>query len=232
MQNVCGCTPKTCAGQGFNCGPASDGCGNMIQCGTCASPDVCTTNNQCKCTPTTCMALGATCGNPPDGCGGQLDCGSCTLPNQTCGGNYNCDTIDACTQTSCAPGECGKVPNGCGGTHDCGGCPDPKDSCVNGMCTCVSTSNCNAPVPYQCGSLVDNCGTVHTCGPKPTLVTTGSLCLANLGEGGAPVHEGCPCDAGSGAACASYLPGPTPPEPAWVCADTQPPNTWCCTTVN
>src|SRR5690349_18740980 len=29
------CTPKTCADLGFECGPAGDGCGGIIQCGTC-----------------------------------------------------------------------------------------------------------------------------------------------------------------------------------------------------
>ena len=29
------CVPNTCEGQGFQCGPAADGCGNLIQCGPC-----------------------------------------------------------------------------------------------------------------------------------------------------------------------------------------------------
>jgi hypothetical protein len=35
------CIPKTCATQGFNCGMASDGCGNAINCGRCPAPLVC-----------------------------------------------------------------------------------------------------------------------------------------------------------------------------------------------
>jgi hypothetical protein len=31
------CVPKTCTQLGFNCGSATDGCGNTINCGTCAS---------------------------------------------------------------------------------------------------------------------------------------------------------------------------------------------------
>ncbi len=45
-----GCVPKTCAQLGFNCGPAGDGCGGVINCGSCASglcgatkPNVCGT---------------------------------------------------------------------------------------------------------------------------------------------------------------------------------------------
>jgi hypothetical protein len=35
------CVPVTCAMIGLNCGPAGDGCGNMLDCGTCSSPLTC-----------------------------------------------------------------------------------------------------------------------------------------------------------------------------------------------
>jgi IgGFc binding protein len=35
------CTPLTCAGQGFNCGSAGDGCGGLLNCGTCKAPETC-----------------------------------------------------------------------------------------------------------------------------------------------------------------------------------------------
>ena len=36
--NTCGCTPKTCLGEGLSCGELYDGCGNFIRCGEdCAS---------------------------------------------------------------------------------------------------------------------------------------------------------------------------------------------------
>jgi hypothetical protein len=35
------CTPKTCSDLGFNCGPAGDGCGGAIPCGTCGGTDIC-----------------------------------------------------------------------------------------------------------------------------------------------------------------------------------------------
>ena len=35
------CVPKTCNDLGFNCGANGDGCGNIIQCGSCTSPQVC-----------------------------------------------------------------------------------------------------------------------------------------------------------------------------------------------
>ncbi len=88
------CVPQTCADQGFNCGPAGDGCGNLIQCGSCTSPQTCGgggVDSVCgypdagSCTPRTCAQLGYDCGTDGDGCGGVLDCGSCTAP-AVCGG--------------------------------------------------------------------------------------------------------------------------------------------------
>ena len=99
-----GCQPKTCASQGYTCGQNGDGCGNVINCGTCTSPNFCGGGgySQCgvgttadggpivsdgggACTPTTCQQLGFNCGPAGDGCGGLLDCGTCVAPD-TCGG--------------------------------------------------------------------------------------------------------------------------------------------------
>ena len=35
------CTPLTCAQQNLQCGPASDGCGNLLECGTCMGALTC-----------------------------------------------------------------------------------------------------------------------------------------------------------------------------------------------
>ena len=35
------CVPTTCAQLAINCGPAGDGCGGVLQCGTCVLPDIC-----------------------------------------------------------------------------------------------------------------------------------------------------------------------------------------------
>ena len=40
------CVPTTCAGQGFNCGSISDGCGLTVDCGTCGRHEMCV-NNVC-----------------------------------------------------------------------------------------------------------------------------------------------------------------------------------------
>jgi hypothetical protein len=92
--NTPACTPRTCAQQNIDCGPAGDGCGGTLQCGTCKAPQTCGGGgvaSQCgypdatACVPSTCAKLGVMCGPAGDGCGGLLQCGSCAAP-QTCGG--------------------------------------------------------------------------------------------------------------------------------------------------
>ncbi len=54
VPNVCGwcdggpgccpmgvCCPLTCMQLGYSCGPAGDGCGNLLDCGTCTAPQTC-----------------------------------------------------------------------------------------------------------------------------------------------------------------------------------------------
>jgi hypothetical protein len=88
------CTPKTCQQQNINCGPAGDGCGNLLQCGNCMNNQTCGgggVSGQCGfpdggvCTPKTCMDQNIECGPAGDGCGNLLQCGTCILP-ATCGG--------------------------------------------------------------------------------------------------------------------------------------------------
>ena len=84
------CTPRTCAQANVMCGPASDGCGNLLQCGTCPSgqycggggPGMCGTTSMC--TPETCPSQGIECGPAGDGCGNTIDCGNCPT-GEICG---------------------------------------------------------------------------------------------------------------------------------------------------
>jgi hypothetical protein len=74
------CTPASCARYGAECGMAADGCGGVLNCGTCKAPLTCggaSAAQKCGCTATTCDKLGAVCGSVRDGCGGSLDCGRC-----------------------------------------------------------------------------------------------------------------------------------------------------------
>ena len=99
------CTPKTCQQLGINCGPAGDGCGGLLQCGSCTMPQQCGAGGQpgvCappdggSCVPRTCQQQNVACGPAGDGCGGLLMCGTCVAP-QTCGGGGT-------------PGQCGSGP--------------------------------------------------------------------------------------------------------------------------
>jgi hypothetical protein len=153
------CTPKTCASQAFTCGPAGDGCGGQLDCGTCTAPQFCGGGGASKCggmlppdggsncTPTTCTALGYTCGPAADGCGGMLNCGTCTSP-QSCGG--------------------GGVFSVCGSMPGIG--PDGGTFCPAATC---------ASLGYNCGAAGDGCGNLIQCGG---MCTAPSVC----GGGGSP----------------------------------------------
>jgi hypothetical protein len=165
------CTPTTCAALGYNCGPAGDGCGGLLQCGTCTSPQFCggggrpsvcggdngqTPDGSVICNPKKCADWGFNCGPAGDGCGGSLQCGTCTSPEfcggggqpSVCGGNngHRADGSVACTPVNCAfwGFNCGPAGDGCGGALQCGSCVGP-DICggggVPGVCgnsTCVN----------------------------------------------------------------------------------------------
>ena len=78
--------PATCASLNLHCGRADDGCGGMLNCGTCPAGQTCGgggTPGMCggpMCTPKTCAMLGYNCGTEGDGCGGTINCGSCAAP--------------------------------------------------------------------------------------------------------------------------------------------------------
>lgn len=98
-----GCVPTTCSALGKACGSWGDGCGGTLNCGTCASPQVCDTAGQC-CTPKTCADIKKECGSGWDnGCGGTLTCGdngACANSLETCTGGTCCSGLE----TSCSAG--------------------------------------------------------------------------------------------------------------------------------
>src|SRR3989442_8172216 len=72
------CTPTTCVAQGKDCGTISDGCGGMLDCGSCTAPNTCGgggTPNVCGTTtlPPPCTGVS----NPPQECGSGPP-GSCS----------------------------------------------------------------------------------------------------------------------------------------------------------
>lgn len=94
------CTARTCAGEGITCGPLSDGCGNLLQCGACPAGQSCGGGGPGRCgtspgcVATTCASQGIACGQAGDGCGNVIFCG-------------NCPTGELCGASG--PGQCGRV---------------------------------------------------------------------------------------------------------------------------
>src|SRR5690606_805965 len=113
VPNECGapsCTPTTCEAQGIGCGPAGDGCGGMLDCGSCGEGQSCGAGgvpSQCGadevCVPlveaTVCAGR---CGPAGDGCGGVYDCGGCAAP-ASCGGG---GVPGTCGAPACVPRTC------------------------------------------------------------------------------------------------------------------------------
>jgi hypothetical protein len=179
------CAPRTCAEQHLGCGPAGDGCGNVIQCGTCAPQQSCGGGGlgQCggpppggHCTPESCASQHLACGSASDGCGNLLDCGVC-VPPLSCGGGGipgQCGAPDAgarCVPLTCAAQniDCGPAGDGCGGVIDCGGCPG-SSTCGGGGVRgkCGPPGNCTPESCTQqhleCGPAGDGCGGLIDCG--------------------------------------------------------------------
>ncbi|MFP2905911.1 Ig-like domain-containing protein [Pyxidicoccus sp. 3LFB2] len=131
--SLAACTPTTCAAQGKTCGTIPNGCGALLNCGTCGAGQACSTDNVCVCAPTTCAAQGKNCGTISDGCGGTLSCG-------TCAGGQECpaDNVCTCVPTTCAAQgrTCGAMSDGCGGTLSCGTC-SAGSICDTGPGVCV-----------------------------------------------------------------------------------------------
>jgi hypothetical protein len=186
------CTPATCKSLGYTCGPAGDGCGGTLQCGTCTGCEVCGGGGKPSvcggacCQPTTCLAENISCGPAGDGCGNTLNCGTCPA-GQTCGGggvSGKCGSSGTCTPLTCTGQgfNCGPAGDGCGGLLACGTCPAGQTcggggkSGVCGMPTCVPET-C-VELGLNCGPAGDGCGGTLDCGTCPT----GAVC----GGGGTP----------------------------------------------
>jgi hypothetical protein len=132
------CIPASCVQQGRTCGPATDGCGLPLDCGTCLVGEICGGAGTCEntggnCVPETCLQKGVACGPTGDGCGNLLQCGTCT-GGMTCGGGgapAHCgspaEAGAQCTPETCAQQsvQCGPAGDGCGGLLQCGTCTAP-----------------------------------------------------------------------------------------------------------
>lgn len=176
------CTPKTCEELGYTCGPNADGCGGIVDCGTCSGTDYCGGGGYSKCgngalgadggaatcKPKTCADYpSATCGQQSNGCGGvTASCGSCKSP-EFCGGGgpSQCGTGPAGDAGLCKPKTCADYAAGtCGAQSD--GCGALTANCT----TCKSPEFCggNPLKPDTCGgnNSLDGGSTGKTCTPK------------------------------------------------------------------
>jgi hypothetical protein len=213
------CSPKSCADLGAQCGQQGDGCGRVIDCGTCAAPAYCGGGgtNRCglggpdggtACVPTTCPQLGAGCGVQGNGCGGMLDCGTCTAP-AFCGGKGanqcglgSTDGGSLCVPKTCAQlgATCGAQGDGCGGTLACGTCASPAYCGGNGAnkCGLGGADGGSACVPKTCaqlgatcGTQGDGCGGTVSCGACTAPAYCGGAGANHCGQGGADGGSAC-----------------------------------------
>jgi hypothetical protein len=198
-----GACQRTCEELGVSCGPAGDGCGALIQCGTCTAPDTCGGGGKpstcgggaTSCKPKTCADYpAASCGPLADGCGGLITCGSCTAPQfcggggtaSVCGGNSGCIPR---TKANCAANnvQCGPLADGCGGVVQCGACGANESCGAGGPSKCGGASNhtCTpktcAALGFTCGPAGDGCGGLLNCG----------TCTAPQSCGGGGVRSKC-----------------------------------------
>jgi hypothetical protein len=184
------CSARTCQQAGFNCGVNSDGCGNLLNCGTCQAPDFCGGGgfSVCghptvldggvgPCVPQSCADQNIGCGVAGDGCGSILSCGGLCPSPQSCGGggvSNQCGSGSKCVPTTCANlgYECGFASDGCGGSMYCGACSTTK-RCIRGRCRGPALGpdggpTCNPQTCEQssvlCGPAGDGCGNPIDCG--------------------------------------------------------------------
>ncbi|HZU83067.1 MAG TPA: hypothetical protein VE987_09135, partial [Polyangiaceae bacterium] len=193
------CNPLTCQQQNIGCGPAGDGCGGQLDCGTCTAPQTCGGGGvagQCGgstgCTPQTCQQQGLACGQTGDGCGNVLDCGSCTAPASCVAGQCVVPDAGSCVSSTCQAQNlaCGQAGDGCGNVLNCGSCTAPA-TCVGGQCVtpdagpgCVPAT-CSAQ-STTCGPAGDGCGGVINCSCPAGEVCSSGHCVAPDGGGCVP----------------------------------------------
>ncbi len=199
------CQPTTCEELGKNCGVVADGCGDLLDCGSCSGGEECgiLAANVCTDPSGLCQPLsreeacaGKECGVEGDGCGGTHDCGSCA-DGEACGQSeaFQCDLIlvndpNACPGRieSCADvgAECGVIGNGCGGILDC--------TAETGGC--ASGTYCGLGGPQKCGADFPEC----------TPVSPAEACAGKCGV----VSNGCGPEVNGGVIdCSALYPCPT-----------------------
>ena len=198
-----GCGLITCQSAGAQCGPIGDGCGGIIQCGSCPTGQTCggsgvefqcgTEEGSGSCTPRTCAEAGADCGIVSDGCGGvTANCGTCGS-GTTCGGG---GSANVCGVPPCTSGLClqqmactGMAPTTITGTvtapgHDqtaTWGTPDP----IYNALVYIPNGSAGSPTygvqPFPAGVSCDTCSSLVTGNPLISTLSAvdGTFTLTN-----------------------------------------------------
>ncbi len=158
------CTATTCAAEGKNCGSISDGCGGVLDCGTCTDPEC------CGCAPTGTTGV-------PNVCSSGSTAGS-GLPQVCIAGSQGC-LCDS--RGGCAPGlTCNTARNPtvcCSGTN----CDLPANVPTVATCSGTGTARCTPGITIPTAS-----GTTDNCGyPSTSFKENAFICGINATGGGA-----------------------------------------------
>lgn len=222
VSNECGappCVPLTTAEAcpnvgGFDtCGSQPDGCGEVIDCGSCGAGQQCglDTANLCgdipTCEPTPeNTACSGRCGTVADGCGGSYDCDASTY-GDTCSGTDFCGAVTpnecgtppiTCTPETCASlgHACGLASDGCGAIINCWPSCDEDDTSCAGACgtggSCLTDTGTGAQAcvtggPSCTGSLCDDLPT--GCDEASPTRLTGTVRTPGRVDGGTAVNR-------------------------------------------
>lgn len=172
------CTPTTCEESGAACGAVSDGCGQVLLCGTCQANEICNAEMMtCEAPEDACEAAGRSCGVLADACGAAVGCGRC-LGTEVC--DARTGQCGPCQPRTCGDNTCGIFSDGCGDTLNCGECGgDLVCDAFSQRCTeCVPTTCEEQGV--LCGPLSDGCGDVLDCDAERGGCPSGLQCIAQL----------------------------------------------------
>jgi hypothetical protein len=167
------CVPFLCGDYGPGaCGSLSNGCGQLLDCGTCPVSDAGEGGADAgqlpdggQCMPLTCANY-VTCGQFDDGCGAKLDCVQCADAAAPADASAGSDGGVCTPVINCPAQYCGAYPNGCGAyldcTKDCGGEAGPLEGGGSSDVGPTDGSCMPAPCPPQlCGGFFNGCGDVQ-----------------------------------------------------------------------
>ena len=179
------CKPRSTCPPSYTCGSVPDGCGNVIDCGSCGDGGVgsgtCVnsgTSSACCGPPGAVPGSGGACNGTQGAYCGNLHLTDCNVtcpfcdpglvcepalaPNTGDAGGRCCQVTNSCSDTY--PNRCGQLDDGCGGFLSC--------TCVAGE-VCVNSSPagvCCTPqacTPGMCSANTDGCGGTISCGTCP-----------------------------------------------------------------